>query len=487
MATYGQYIEFGPYFNNGLLCTLKVYHYTAGTTTLKDVYAVRAKTAGTEAAQPVVSDSNGIVGFYADGLYKFRLDVATDGVTYSTLYTPDNWAVTDQSGTLSGEGAALSSASTLTLGTDGNFFHVTGAVTITAISGTQNEITLVFDSTPTLTHSGNLILQYAADYVAAANVTMRFANEGSNVWRELSRTPAFGAIDAAGDLIVGTANDTAARLAVGTAGQVLMMRTASTTKLAYNSVLTKLIHGLTWANNAGDATNDIDLAAGGCMDATGAYWMTRAALTKRSDATWAVGTNAGWLDTGAIGNGTYYEWTIARSDTGVVDSLLSLSATAPDMTLPTAAYDFKRLTGYVLRAGGAIVAFKTYEVGGGGVELSWTTPTLDVDILNTLTTSRRTDAVKVPLHFSVMANLRVIVDDVSVLQGIITCPDETDTGPSTTVAPLYNIRTQVAGQTNAAEMRIRTSATGTVAARALSGTFDVYRIVTVGFTWARRN
>jgi hypothetical protein len=484
MATYGQYIEFGPYFNNGLLCTLKVYHYSAGTTTLKDVYTVRAKTVGTEAAQPVVSDSNGIVGFYADGLYKFRLDVATDGVTYSTLYTPDNWAVTDQSGTLSGEGAALSSASTLTLGTDGNFFHVTGAVTITAISGTQNEITLVFDSTPTLTHSGNLILQYAADYVAAANVTMKFVNEGSSVWRELSRTPAFGAIDAAGDLIVGTANDTAARLAVGTAGQVLMMRTASTTKLAYNSVLTKLIHGMTWANNAGDATNDIDLAAGGCMDATGAYWITTAALTKQLDVNWAVGTNAGGLDTGAIGNSDYYIWAIARSDTGVTDYLYSLSSTAP--TMPTN-YDYKRLIGWFKRVGAAIVAFKTYEIEGGGIELSWTTPTLDVDILNTLTTSRRTDAVKVPLHFSVMANLRVVVDDASVLQGIVTCPDETDTAPSTTVAPLYNIRTQVAANTNVVEMRIRTSATGTVAARALSGTFDVYRIVTVGFTWARRN
>ena len=95
MATYGQFEEFGPYYSSGLLCTLRVYHYIVGTTTLKDVYTDREK--NTTAAQPLASDANGIASCYADGLYKFRIDGSTDGSTYTTLYTYDKVAVADQS------------------------------------------------------------------------------------------------------------------------------------------------------------------------------------------------------------------------------------------------------------------------------------------------------------------------------------------------------------------------------------------------------
>ncbi len=485
MATYGQLIQFGPYFSGGNLSILKVYHYASGTTTLKDVYTDREKT--TTAAQPALSDAEGIVSFYADGLYKFRIDGADDGVNYSTFYTYDKWAVGDQSLSLTGEGAAITAASTLTLGTDGDFFHVTGSTGITAISGTQTRVTLVFDSTPALTHSGNLILQEAVSYTAAVGIVMEFINEGAGIWREVSRTAAsttFTAIAAAGDLLVGTANDTASALTVGAAGTVLMSRAASTQKLAYVAALTKAIYGMTYANAAGDVTNDLDIAAGGCMDATGAYWITTAALTKQLDAAWAVGSAAGGLDTGSIGNSDYYIWAIARSDTGVTDYLYSLSSTAP--TMP-ANYDFKRLIGWFKRVGAAIVLFTTYETGGGGLELQWSVPTLDVDLSNTLTTARRTDAVKVPLNFSVMAKIRAIITDVAAPHALICCPDEADAAPSLSAAPGANIRMAATAVEAVAELIIRTSSTGTIAARGSIATVDTYKVVTFGFTWARRN
>lgn len=203
MATFGQFIQFGPYTVGGLHTTLKVYHYVVGTTTLKDVYTDREK--GSTAAQPLLSDAEGIASCYADGLYKFRIDGSTDGVNYTTLYTYDKWAVVDQSDSLQGEGAAIASASTLTLGTDGNIFHVTGSTgPITAISGNQSVVTVVFDSTPTLTHSGNLILQYGVDFTAVANNTMTFFNEGSGVWREIGRTPTFGPIKVTSSTASGT-------------------------------------------------------------------------------------------------------------------------------------------------------------------------------------------------------------------------------------------------------------------------------------------
>jgi hypothetical protein len=117
------------------------------------------------------------------------------------------------------------------------------------------------------------------------------------------------------------------------------------------------IYGLTLSNNVGDAVNDIDIAVG--MAATDSTTDPRtmvlaSALTKRLDAAWAVGTNAGGLDTGAIANAWYYMWLIQRSDTGVVDALFSLSATAP--TMPTN-YDRKRRIGSILRSAASIQAF----------------------------------------------------------------------------------------------------------------------------------
>jgi hypothetical protein len=244
------------------------------------------------------------------------------------------------------------------------------------------------------------------------------------------------------------------------------------------------ISGLIQANNVADATNDIDISAGVCRDASNTHNIILSAITKRSDAVWAVGTNQGGLDTGVVGNNDYYIWAIKRSDTGVCDVLFSLSSTAP--TMP-ANYDFKRLIGWFKRGGGTIAAFKAYEADGGGLDYLWNSPTLDINLLNTLTTARRTDAVKVPLNFSVVAHLNVLLDDGSLNGAYIYCPDQADLAPSDTVAPLNSIRTSVINQPACQTMSIRTSATGTIAARSLVASVNSYLVVTMGFTWARQS
>lgn len=290
-------------------------------------------------------------------------------------------------------------------------------------------------------------------------------------------------IDAKGDLFVGTANDTVAKLPVGANGSLLIARSADANGMAYSAALNSSIYGLTYQNNGTDAANDLDIAAGGCMDATGAYWITVAALTKQSDVNWAVGNNAGGLDTGTVGNSDYYIWAIARSDTGVTDILYSLSSTAP--TMP-ANYDFKRLIGWFKRVGATIVAFNTYETEGGGLELAWKSPTLDVDLSNTLTTSRRTDAVKVPLNFSTTVHLNIATSDAAAAIYYITCPDTTDVAPSISAAPLATNREETPGSTRMFDLFVRTSSTGTIASRSDTATVDTYRIATLGFRWSRR-
>jgi len=273
------------------------------------------------------------------------------------------------------------------------------------------------------------------------------------------------------------------RLARGGASQFLGV---SGTALAWRDIILPKMHiyGLTYANNAGDATNDLDIAAGGCMDATSAQWIQVAALTKQSDAAWAVGNAAGGLDTGAVGNNDYYIWAILRSDTGVTDILYSLSSSAPSM--PTN-YDFKRLIGWFKRSGGTIVAFKTYETAGGGIGFRWTAPTLDVNLVNTLDNNRRTDAIKVPLNFAVLANFTASAFDATTgSTARITCPDETNAAPSYNTATMSNLNWTTT-YVGLRDFWMRTSATGTIAARVEAAlNVDFYGISTIGFEWSRR-
>lgn len=246
------------------------------------------------------------------------------------------------------------------------------------------------------------------------------------------------------------------------------------------------IQGFTYSNNGSDATNDIDVAAGSCSNSTGVYpIILSSTLTKRLDANWAVGSGNGGILSGSAANVDYNIWAIARSDTGVVDVGFETTANATP-TLPSN-YTYYRKIGWFKRVGGTIVAFDTYELEGGGLELAWKAPTLDIDLTNTLTTSRRTDAVKVPLNFSTIAHLNVgLFDGSSGFTAWITCPDTTDAAPSSSVAPLGNFQLQAVTTPVFSDIWVRTSATGTIAARATLATVDNYRVSTQGFKWSRR-
>lgn len=274
----------------------------------------------------------------------------------------------------------------------------------------------------------------------------------------------------------------------GSNGQVPMINTSNVTSgFDWVSPLKSQIYGLTYSNNAGDATNDLDIAAGGCMDSTGVSWIQIAATTKQSDVAGAADNGAsptGMLDTGVVGNNDYYLYGIKNPTTAATRVLCSLSSTAP--TLPTG-YTLFRAFGWFKRSGGAIVAFKTYETEGGGLEFKWTTPTLDINLTNTLTTARRTDAVKVPLNFSVTALLTVYVTDGAAFVAVrVMCPDEADVAVSSAGAlaiPNLSVNTLDA---RGADIAVRTSAAGLVAARANIATVDTYNAATIGFLWARR-
>jgi len=108
------------------------------------------------------------------------------------------------------------------------------------------------------------------------------------------------------------------------------------------------ISGLTISNDGTDAEHDLGIAVGFARDYADAVHLTLSgALIKRIDASWAVGTNYGGLDTGTVSANTLYGvYLIRRSDTGVVDVLFSLDTTIAlsTGTKPTN-YDQWRLIG----------------------------------------------------------------------------------------------------------------------------------------------
>lgn len=189
-------------------------------------------------------------------------------------------------------------------------------------------------------------------------------------------------------------------------------------------VMRGYIDGLTLANNATDANNDIDIAAGSASVTDGSGFLIAqltSTLVKRLDAAWSVGTNQGGLDTGAEANSTWYHvWLIMRSDTGVVDVLFSTSATAP--TMPTN-YDFKRRIGAVYNnSSGNIDAFTQV-----GDTFLWSTTKI-ITRVNNPGTSAVLRTIQTPLGVKVGAILLAGIYGANVTATTlrISAPDQTD-------------------------------------------------------------
>ena len=327
-------------------------------------------------------------------------------------------------------------------------------------------------------------------YTAAPGDTItaaRWNNEFGNIYNNGTALafPATTAISLNGQTL--TLDSAGVVSLAGSAGAGILTGDFSVSgNLKATAALGFYIQGLIQSNGT-DAVNDIDISIGMATsnDAVQANRRTMtltSVLTKQLDAAWAVGSGGGGLDTGAIGNSNYYVWLIMRSDTGVVDALFSLSSTAP--TMPTN-YTYKRLIGWFIRVGGTIVAFKAYEMSGGGLQYLWSVPTADINLANTLGTTARLDTIRVPVNFSVLADITVGLDDAAALMLVqVTCPDIPDIAVGNAG---MQVKLQVIGSTSYEYGYIRTSATGQIRSKCSVATADSYVVITNDFIWDRRN
>ncbi|WP_245436873.1 hypothetical protein [Rhizobium chutanense] len=251
-------------------------------------------------------------------------------------------------------------------------------------------------------------------------------------------------------------------------------RMASTLKTVAASSPAGHIYGLTLSNNAGDPTNSIDIAAGAAASdgAIPVLMSLASTLIKVGNIAWAVGSGNGWLDTGAIADGWYYPYIIARSDTGVVDSLLSASATSPIMP---GSYDRKRRIGALLRVSGAWVSFVQ-----DGDFFAYKVPTTDV---STIATSATLRTLKVPPAFPVMAR---IVTQIANAGGAIANINHWDPALGTSVPSAatgfgQNFVNTPVSQAFSREVDIRTNSAGQIYNVASSTSFTSYTISTQAY------
>lgn len=239
------------------------------------------------------------------------------------------------------------------------------------------------------------------------------------------------------------------------------------------------IFGLTLSNNVTDPTNDIDIAPGHAAsdDATPFKITLASVLTKRLDAAWAVGTNQGGLDTGAIANTTYFVWLIRRPDTGVVDALLSASPTSP--TMP-ANYTQKRYIGPIVRSGGTIQAFKQENDF-----FEWVTQSVDVNAVTNGVSTLRT--LRVPIGKVVRAKFVVrIANTAGAVSGVNHWnPALGSTLPNNYTGYLHMFVNSAVSQAFSENFEILTNASGQIYNRANGASFTSYEIVTEGW-WDSR-
>jgi hypothetical protein len=255
----------------------------------------------------------------------------------------------------------------------------------------------------------------------------------------------------------------------------------SATDKYWPGVIPGTLGGCATGNNASDATNDIDFAACTTANSTATYYMAQpSAYVKQLDAGWAVGTNAGMLDTGAVANATYHLFQIMRPDTGVVDYLASLSATAP--TMPANYTVFRRIASVVRLAG----VNKAYYQNGN--VFTWGTPVSDVAATNS-GAAAVTRTLTLPTGIVVLATVvHGLFDSGSGVtqSGLLTCLCGVDVAPTVS---LYDVVTVSTGATDVGDTttkQVQTNTSAQIRSR-LSGSSasNVEDVVTFGWVDTR--
>ena len=264
---------------------------------------------------------------------------------------------------------------TLTLGA-GKTATVSNTLTFAGTDGSS----VAFGAGGTAAYKGDTLAQFAATTSAQlASILSDETGSGAAVFANApSLTNPDVTTQTAGNNTTKAASTAfvQAAVAASTAGvSSYNGRTGTVAATGTDVPLRSYLAGLTLSTAGSSAT--FGIAAGVATDSTNASMMSLASAATKTTGAWAVGSGNGALDTGTIANNTWYHvHLIQRPDTGVVDVLISLSATAP--TLPTN-YTLARRIGSMKTNGSA----QWIRFSQMGDEFLWDVPVLDINFAGT--------------------------------------------------------------------------------------------------------
>lgn len=256
----------------------------------------------------------------------------------------------------------------------------------------------------------------------------------------------------------------------GTTGITFPDGTTLSSAMFFRSYLAGLV-----LSTAGSSTT-MAIAAGVAADSTNATMISLAAAISKTTSAWAVGTGNGGLDTGTIANSTWYHfYLIRRPDTGVVDVIFSLSASAP--TLPANYTQYRRIA--TRKTNGSAQWASFIQDGDFFQEL---TTVLDVNATNP-GTSAVTRTLSVPTGINALAVMNINIAIGS--QGSAVYLSDlavTDEIASITATPLGQANASVANANFSGTAIVRTNTSAQIRSRNnLSDASTILRIATLGY------
>lgn len=190
----------------------------------------------------------------------------------------------------------------------------------------------------------------------------------------------------------------------GSTGVITLAGSLSISGQVLNSVVRSYLAGFGLSTAGSSAT--FGIAVGTAADSTNVSMMSLGSAYTKTTSAWAVGTGNGSLDTGSIANNTWYHvYVIQRPDTGVVDVLISTSATSP--TLPTNYTLFRRIGSLRTNGSAQWVLFSQL-----GDEFLWNASVSDVSA-NAPGTAAVSRTLTVPTGVQVWAKFNAIYRNVA--------------------------------------------------------------------------
>lgn len=215
------------------------------------------------------------------------------------------------------------------------------------------------------------------------------------------------------------------------------------------------IGGLTLSTAGSSAT--FSVSPGQASDSTNVINISLPSSISKTTATWAVGSGNGALDTGTIAASTWYHvHLIERTDTGVVDVLVSLSPTTP--TLPASYTKFRRIGSLLTNGSNQWTSF--VQVGD---EFLWTTAFADVTSAAGNSASRQLVTTTVPTGVQVRGMYRILTSGTTI-NFLFTSPDESDQVASAAGGGI-TIRSTAAGDDPALAIYTRTNTSAQIGVR----------------------